>query len=107
MMYQEEFGVWGSCVDNLTEAQAILSGRRTEAVATVELSMGIDRQFPRCNSPSPVSTGRSRGLRRYKCENCDQTFNAEKKTPLSGSRRKKNERWNASCDGSTSEDPPT
>ena len=98
VMRSDEFRDWLARMDALGAAQrrealAVLSGRSASpaSVAAVEPGVDEERRCPRCRATGAVSTGRARGLRRYRCKDCGRTFNAATGAPLSGWRRK--ERW--------------
>ena len=97
-MRSDEFRDWLARVDALGAAQrrealAVLSGRSASSASVAAVEPGVDeeRRCPRCRATGAVSTGRARGLRRYRCKGCGRTFNAATGAPLSGWRRK--ERW--------------
>jgi transposase-like protein len=62
--------------------------RRVASVAIVEDSVGVKPGCPHCASEHVVRNGAARGLQRYKCRDCQKTFNALTGTPLARLRMK-------------------
>jgi len=62
--------------------------RQVASVAIVEDCVGVKPDCPHCASEHVVRNGAARGLQRYKCRDCQKTFNALTGTPLSRLRMK-------------------
>jgi len=62
--------------------------RQVASVAIVEDSVGVKLGCPHCASVHVVRNGAASGLQRYKCRDCQKTFNALTGTPLSRLRMK-------------------
>ena len=97
-MDHKEFQEWLSGIDQLSpsqrqQAEAVFLGasETTSSLAAVESNVGEDRRCPHCQTAGAVSRGTARGMRRYQCKVCRQTFNAATGTPLSGLHRK--DKW--------------
>ena len=85
-------------VDELTAAQAqkLISalrerGNGDEVVELIEPRLGDEPQCPHCGKLHVHRHGHAHGLQRYKCVDCDKTFNALTGTPLA--RLRKKESW--------------
>ena len=90
-MDHNQFQEWLSGVDELSQAQkqqvqGVLS-REAEEIASleaIEARLAETRQCPHCDTLGAVSRGMARGLRRYQCKACKETFNAATDTALQG-----------------------
>lgn len=63
-------------------------GDLAEVVSSIEARFGEKARCPHCQSLRVGSWGRSCGLRRYRCRECRQTFNALTGTPLARLRKR-------------------
>jgi transposase-like protein len=57
-------------------------GSANEAIALVETWFAVEPACARCNSERFGSWGKPSDLKRYKCKDCNRTFNALNGTPL-------------------------
>ena len=84
-MDHNQFQEWLSGVDELSQAQkqqvqGVLS-REAEEIASleaIEARLAETRQCPHCDTLGAVSRGMARGLRRYQCKACKETFNVNR-----------------------------
>ena len=88
-MEAKDFKAFVEQLGELSEVQrsalaAALAGKGSanEAVALIEMRFAAEPACGHCGSQRFGTWGRANGLRRYKCKDCDRTFNALTGTPL-------------------------
>ena len=62
-------------------AEADRLHQRTHALGSLDAAM-VGAGCPHCNSFKYTKNGLGRGVQRYRCKDCAQTFNAATNTPL-------------------------
>jgi transposase-like protein len=88
-MEAQDYRAFVEQLNELTSSQraALIAALKTrgavdEVIATIEMGFAAAPSCGHCRSGRFVSWGHATGMRRYKCKDCERTFNALTGTPL-------------------------